>query len=217
MQIKRIIDLSVELRTYMPIWPTSQLPNIIPIGIASRDGYNVELYNSTTHTGTHVDAPYHFEENGKTVDTIELNRLVSEGYCLKIKPKSTEISRVDLESKWKEEYNGKTILLNTGWSKKRSFTKEFLYEFPGLSMEAAKFLLENKVKVIGIDTLGIEPYAHTDFHVHKFLFKNDVVVIEDLNNLEELEEGKKYLIVALPLKIKGASGSMARVIALDVF
>jgi len=70
------------------------------------------------------------------------------------------------------------------------------------------------VSVLGIDTLGIEPYAHTDFHVHKLLFKNDVIVIEDLNNLEE---GKKYLIVALPLKIKGASGSMARVIALDVF
>jgi Predicted metal-dependent hydrolase len=201
----------------MPIWPTAQLPNIVPIGIASRDGYNVELYTSTTHTGTHVDAPYHFVENGKTVDRIELNTLVSEGYCLKLKPKSTEITKEEISSKWKNEYDGKTILINTGWSKKRSFTKEFLYEFPGLSMEAASFLLEKKVKVIGIDTLGIEPYSHLDFPVHKLLFKNDVVVIEDLNNLEELAEGKKYLIVALPLRIKGASGSMARVIALDVF
>jgi len=201
----------------MPIWPTAQLPNIVPIGIASRDGYNVELYTSTTHTGTHVDAPYHFVENGKTVDKIELNTLVSEGYCLKLKPKSTEITKEEISSKWKNEYDGKTILINTGWSKKRSFTKEFLYEFPGLSMEAASFLLEKKVKVIGIDTLGIEPYSHLDFPVHKLLFKNDVVVIEDLNNLEELAEGKKYLIVALPLRIKGASGSMARVIALDVF
>jgi arylformamidase len=217
MEIKKIIDLSVEISTYMPIWPTAQLPNIVPIGIASRDGYNVELYTSTTHTGTHVDAPYHFVENGKTVDRIELNTLVSEGYCLKLKPKSTEITKEEISSKWKNEYDGKTILINTGWSKKRSFTKEFLYEFPGLSMEAASFLLEKKVKVIGIDTLGIEPYSHLDFPVHKLLFKNDVVVIEDLNNLEELAEGKKYLIVALPLRIKGASGSMARVIALDVF
>ena len=214
MQIKKIIDLSVEISTYTPIWPTAQLPNIVPIGIASRDGYNVELYTSTTHTGTHIDAPYHFEENGKSVDALELNRLVSEGYCIKIRTKSTEITKEELESKWKEEYNGKTILINTGWSRKRGFNKEFLYDFPGLSMDAAKFILEKKVSVLGIDTLGIEPYAHTDFHVHKLLFKNDAIVIEDLNNLEE---GKKYLIVALPLKIKGASGSMARVIALDVF
>jgi len=85
-----------------------RLPNIVPIGIASRDGYNVELYTSTTHTGTHVDAPYHFVENGKTVDRIELNTLVSEGYCLKLKPKSTEITKEEISSKWKNEYDGKT-------------------------------------------------------------------------------------------------------------
>jgi len=144
MQIKKIIDLSVEISTYTPIWPTAQLPNIVPIGIASRDGYNVELYTSTTHTGTHIDAPYHFEENGKSVDALELNRLVSEGYCIKIRTKSTEITKEELESKWKEKYNGKTILINTGWSKKRGFNKEFLYDFPGLSMDAAKFILEKR-------------------------------------------------------------------------
>jgi kynurenine formamidase len=69
--------------------------------------------------------------------------------------------------------------------------------------------------MIGIDTLGIELYSHKDFRVHKALLPHGIVFIEDLTNLDALVEGRKYLIVALPLKIKNGSGAMARVIALE--
>ena len=216
MSVKHIYDLSVTLETYMPLWPTNPLLDIKPVSILPRDGYNAEIYHSSTHTGTHIDAPYHMIENGNTIDKIELNKLVGEGYSIKIEVKGNEIDANALRNKWKEEYDGKFILLNTGWYKKRSFTKEFLYDFPGLSEDAADFLIEHKIKLIGIDTLGIEPYAHQDFKVHKKLLSNEITIIEDLANLDQLIEGKKYLIVALPLKIKNASGSMARVIAIDM-
>ncbi|MEM0119863.1 MAG: cyclase family protein [Thermoprotei archaeon] len=215
MRIAKIYDLTSTITTHMPIWPTSPLPVVTPVGIAARDGYNVESYTSLTHTGTHIDAPYHFIENGKTVDHLELERLVSHGYCIRPKTHGQEITRADIWEKWRDEYGGSTLLIDTGWSRKRGFTKSFLYEFPGLSEDAADFLIAQKVGVIGIDTLGIEPYSHTDFRVHKKLLSHDIILIEDLAGLEQLQEGTRYTIVALPVKIGGASGAMSRVIAIQ--
>jgi arylformamidase len=215
MGIRAIHDLSVTLETYMPAWPTNPLVNIVPVGTAARDGYNVESYFSVTHSGTHIDAPYHMLEKGTTVDNLSLSQLVGEGYCIKVNPRGEEIGVSDIENKWKVEYDGKIILLNTGWYKKRGYTKEFQFDFPGLSTDTIDFFITHKPKMIGIDTLGIEPYSHKDFRVHKALLPHGIVFIEDLTNLDALVEGRKYLIVALPLKIKNGSGAMARVIALE--
>ncbi|MCW6158583.1 MAG: cyclase family protein [Thermoplasmatales archaeon] len=217
MEIKKIFDLSVTLKTYMPLWPTNPLLSIAPIGIAARDGYNVESYSSVTHTGTHIDAPYHMIENMTTVDELPLGQLVGEGYMIKPKLDGTEITLKQLKSKWNEDFSGKILLINTGWDKKRGYNREFQYEFPGLALDTVDFLIKNKIKVIGIDTLGIEPFSHSDFKVHKALLSKGMAFIEDLAGLDQLKEGKKYLIAALPLKLFKASGSMARVIAMDVY
>jgi kynurenine formamidase len=217
MEIKKIFDLSVTLKTHMPLWPTNPLLSIAPIGIAARDGYNVESYSSVTHTGTHIDAPYHMIENMTTVDELPLSQLVGEGYMIKPKLDGTEITLKQLKSKWNEDFSGKILLINTGWDKKRGYNREFQYEFPGLALDTVDFLIKNKIKVIGIDTLGIEPFSHSDFKVHKALLSKGMAFIEDLAGLDQLKEGKKYLIAALPLKLFKASGSMARVIAMDVY
>ncbi|BCS93774.1 cyclase family protein [Metallosphaera javensis (ex Sakai et al. 2022)] len=215
MNPKRIFDLTVTLQPFMPVWPTNPMVEIRPVGIMSRDGYNVETISFATHTGTHIDAPYHFDEYGVTVDRIDLNILVNRGYCISPKIKGKEITAEALKEVWKPEYDGKTILIRTGWDKKRAFTREFLYDFPGLSLDGAEFIMSRGVKLVGIDTLGIEPYDHTDFRVHKKLLSSGVIVIEDLANLEQLEIGKEYTIVALPIKIGKGSGAMARVIAVE--
>ena len=217
MEIKKIFDLSVTLKTHMPLWPTNPLLSIAPIGIAARDGYNVESYSSVTHTGTHIDAPYHMIENMTTVDELPLGQLVGEGYMIKPKLDGTEITLKQLKSKWNEDFSGKILLINTGWDKKRGYNREFQYEFPGLALDTVDFLIKNKIKVIGIDTLGIEPFSHSDFKVHKALLSKGMAFIEDLAGLDQLKEGKKYLVAALPLKLFKASGSMARVIAMDVY
>lgn len=217
MEIRGIFDLSVTLKTYMPLWPTNPLLSVAPIGVAARDGYNVESYTSVTHSGTHIDAPYHMIDTMTTVDDLPLGQLVGEGYVIRPELDGPEITLERLKKKWKEEYNGKIVLINTGWDKKRGFTKEFQYEFPGLALDTVDFLIERKPKVIGIDTLGIEPFSHGDFKVHKALLSEGFAFIEDLAGLDQLEEGKKYLIAALPLKIFKASGAMARVIAMDVY
>ena len=215
MNKQEIIDLTTPVETFMPVWPTAPLPEIKPVGIISRDGYNIETISSTTHTGTHIDAPYHFDEAGEKIDEIDLGTLIGPGYCIRVKSEGHEIGLEELENKWKDEYSGKILLLNTGWSKKRSFSREFLYDFPGLSMDAAKFLYDKKTKVVGIDTLGMDPFERTDFPVHRYLLARGVPFIEDLCKLDALKEGTEYTIAALPLKLKGASGSLARVVAIS--
>ena len=217
MRIRRLYDLSVSLKTYMPIWPTNPLINIMPLATAAKDGYNVESYYSATHSGTHIDAPYHMLEKGVTVDELPLSQLVGDGYVIRPEIKGSEITLDKIKRVWKDEYDNKMVLINTGWDKKRGFNREFQFNFPGLSSDTVDFFIKHHPPVIGIDTLGIEPYDHSDFTVHKSLLPHGIVFIEDLTGLDQLEEGKKYLIVALPLKIYHASGAMARVVALDIY
>ena len=215
MEIKKIIDLSVTVYTYMPAGSMSPLTELKPIGILPREGYSYETLFSGTHTGTHVDAPYHFSESGLTIDRLDLRSMIGEGYCIEVIPKGKEITRAELESKWSSEFDGKILLLNTGWSKRRGFTKEFFYDYPGLSSDTCDFLLAHRVNTVGIDSLGIEPQGRTE--VHKILLEKGLVFVEDMTNLESLEKGKKYFIIILPVKLLNAGGAMARAVALDVF
>ena len=215
MVYKKVYDLSVTIRSFMPLWPTNPNLRIEPVGTVPRDGYLVESINGVTHSGTHIDAPSHMLENGDSVDKLPLENLVSEGFMIKISPKGKEINEGHLRERWRDDYNGKAILLNTGWYKKRGFTREFQYDFPGLSEDAAEFLIKRGVKLVGIDSLGIEPFDHSDFKVHKKILGAGIIIIEDLYGLDQLQEGKKYLITAAPLKIENGSGAPARVFAIE--
>lgn len=215
MKIKSIIDLSVTVEPGMITWPTK--PEIIlkDLQTFEKDGFKEEIYSSSTHTGTHLDAPLHMYPSGQSVDKINLSCLVQGGFCIRPKIRDREIHVDAIEAGWKKDYDGMAILINTGWDKKRANTPEWQYEFPGLAEDTINFLVEHRTKLIGIDTLGIEPASHQEFPVHKKLEKYGITFVEDMTNLNMLQEGKEYLIIALPIKLKGAGGSMARVIAVD--
>ena len=200
----------------MATWPTNPEVLLREDWNYDTDGYQEELYSSSTHTGTHIDAPIHMYRNGLPVDELDMKTLVSEGYVIRPKFTGTDIHVNDIERVWREDYNGHTILINTGWDKKRARTDEWQYKFPGLAEDTIDFFGKKKVKLIGIDTLGIEAADHNNFPVHRGLEEYGIIFIEDMTNLDALKDGKPYLIVALPLKLKGASGSMCRAIAIDM-
>lgn len=215
MKIKAIHDLTVTLKPGMATWPDNPEIKIEYSPGVEKEGFLVENYSSFTHSGTHVDAPAHFVARAPTIDRVELTRLVGNGYCISPDIQGTDITYSALEKLWKPEYENKILLIHTGWDRKRGFTREFQYEFPGLSEDAIDFFREHPVKMIGLDTLGIEPYDHHDYKVHKALLGLGIPFIEDMAGLDQLEEGKEYFIAALPLKIENGSGSMARVVAME--
>jgi arylformamidase len=201
----------------MPVWATTPLPTFEPIGIVARDGYSLERINCTTHTGTHMDAPYHFLEDGVTVDHIPPEDLVGSAVVLDLRKdlQGNLIPRSLIEKHWPQGPRPEIVLLETGWSHRRAPTKEYLYSFPGLEPEAAEWIAAQGVKGVGTDTLGIDAFTNDRFEAHKVLLRKGIWILEALDNLDLLKEQKRYTLVAAPLKIEGGSGAMARVFAWD--
>jgi kynurenine formamidase len=212
--IKKIIDLNQTTYHDQPSYPG--LPRIrinrlftLPLDIA-----NVSELHLHTHAGTHIDAPYHFEENGETLDNIPLDRLVGEAVVINLPKKPNEgITLEDLKKYEKQIKKDDIVIINTGWYKKRGFNKEWLKQWPYLTKEAAEWLRQKKIKAIGIDVCAIDQYGTQDFPAHHILLSANIPIIEELANLDEIKTERTF-IVALPLKIVGSDAAPARVIAI---
>ena len=213
----RVYDLTASLEDEMPVWPGSPPPRFLPVGSFERDGVVSEHLNCNSHTGTHLDAPRHFLAGGRSVDGIPPERLVGPALLLDLRRNlpGTLIEPDLLERHWPERLHPSIVLLETGWSHKRAPTPEYLYQFPGLSPESARWLVGKRITGIGTDTLSIDPYANKAFEAHKVLLGSDVWILEALDRLDQLREGRLYQLVAAPLRLAGGSGAMARVFALE--
>ena len=211
----KIIDLTLTVSDEIPTFPGSPQPSFIPWENVKEDGYNLELLFLSTHTGTHMDAPYHFLEKGAKIHEISLKKLVSEAVLIKSKKKSGEsITKTDVQ-KFEKKY-GKidgfsSIIFYTGWQrnlqKKYYFTKN-----PGLSVSAAKYLASKKVSLVGIDSPSIDLGTDSKFSVHQIFAKKGMLIVENLANLDKIKSSKFHLVV-LPLKLKNATGSPVRAVA----
>jgi len=211
----KIIDLTLTVSDEIPTFPGSPQPSFIPWENVKEDGYNLELLFLSTHTGTHMDAPYHFLEKGAKIHEISLKKLVSEAVLIKSKKKGGEsITKIDIQKF--EKKHGKidgfsSVIFYTGWQrnlqKKYYFTKN-----PGLSVSAAKYLASKKISLVGIDSPSIDLGTDSKFSVHQIFAKKGMLIVENLANLDKIKSSKFHLVV-LPLKLKNATGSPVRAIA----
>jgi kynurenine formamidase len=211
----KIIDLTLTVSDKIPTFPGSPQPSFIPWENVKEDGYNLELLFLSTHTGTHMDAPFHFLEKGAKIHEISLKKLVSEAVLIKSKKKGGEsITKIDIQKF--EKKHGKiasfsSVIFYTGWQrnlqKKYYFTKN-----PGLSVSAAKYLASKKINLVGIDSPSIDLGKDSKFSVHQIFAKKGMLIVENLDNLEKIKSSKFHLVV-LPLKLKNATGSPVRAIA----
>jgi arylformamidase len=214
---RRVHDLTALLHTGMTTWPGSPAPEFESVATVPRDGYAIERVRCFTHTGTHLDAPSHFLAEGATVDQIPPDRLVGSAILLDVRSEldGTRIPVEALQSHWPQGIHAEVALLRTGWSQERAPTRRYQFDFPGIDVAGAEWLVRQGLRGVGIDTLGIDPYANTKNEAHRILMKNGVWILEALDHLDTLVEGREYTLVAAPLKIAGASGAMARVFALE--
>ena len=187
-----IIDLTLTVSDKIPTFPGSPRPNFIPWENIKEDGYNLELLFLSTHTGTHMDAPYHFLEKGAKIHEISLNKLVSEAVLIesrtswdKIGTKQISITKADIQKF--EKQHGKidgfsSVIFNTDWdahfNQKYYFTKN-----PGLSVSGAEYLASKKIKLVGIDSPSIDVGSDHKFPVHQIFAKKGILIVENLTNL----------------------------------
>lgn len=206
----RIIDLSEEISSTS--LSTGEHPGVYLLKWTNivLHGYESELLFMPTHASTHIDAPSRLIEKGKTIGDAPLASFIVTATVLDVSFTRTSkvVTLKDIkhaESKVGIDYC-EGILLYTGFEKPTT-------KFPGLSESAAHYLAERRLKIVGIDTPSIDPWDSTTLAAHKVLLRRGIYIIENLRNLKKLVN-KKFRLIALPLKIQGASASPARVIAI---
>lgn len=211
----KIIDLTLTISQTIPTFPGSPRPRFISWSQIKKDGYNLELLFFSSHTGTHLDAPYHFNENGMKIHEIPPERLISDAVLIKVKKeKNQSIEKSDI-TKFEKAYgkiqNKSTIIFFTGWQKNLKKSNYFT-ENPGLSASAARYLVSKNTNLVGIDSPSIDSGKNKNFPVHKILSKRNSLIAENLKNLDKISTPNFKLII-LPLKLKNATGSSVRAIA----
>ena len=212
----KVIDLTLTISENIPTFPGSPQPNFINWESIEKDGYNLELLFLSTHTGTHIDAPYHFVKKGQKIDQIMTKRLVTEAILIKIRKGSDQaITKNDIQ-KFEKKYgkidDRSTVIFHTDWQKNLN-KKSYFMKNPGLGTSAAKYLASKKINLVGIDSPSIDLGKDGKFSVHHILAKSGILIVENLINLDKINSQKFHLIVA-PLKLKNATGSPVRAMAL---
>lgn len=216
-KIKKILDLSQPIYHMCPGWPTYELTNINMEGYHAANGYNAERLNFNAHTGTHLDAPYHFYPDGKTVEQMDIRLFQGKGVPVDLR----EIHTMAIKPEHLEPYADKIgqddiVLLYTGWAQKRGFNKEYLFEWPYITKEAAEWLVEKKVKCVCIDGLSAGGWPEgTGAPPHLVFLDAGVVIVEELYMDAELFTEDEWFVTAFPMKLQGCGGAPCRVVAMS--
>lgn len=232
----RLVDLSHSFNERTIYWPTAQKFKLTEVADGETEGgwhYSANNFEGAEHGGTHLDAPIHFAANGNTADKVPLRKVVGPAVTVDVRAKARAdadylVGVADLEAF--EAANGRIardtiVLLRTGWSSRWPDARRYLgtaergqaavpkLHFPGLSEEAAKWLVEQRrIRAVGIDTASIDRGQSTDFRAHRVLAAAQVPVFENVTNLNRVPvEG--FHVIALPMKIEGGSGGPLRTIA----
>jgi arylformamidase len=199
---QEIIDVSLPLDSQIAVWPgDTAFDYELTWKKSAGATVNVGAVRLSTHCGTHVDAPFHFDEQGKRIDELDLATFVGNAFVIHVRNRRN-ISRSDLSRDWQ---GATRLLLRTdAWSNPRVFPKEI----PVLDRDVPDWLGSQGVVLLGLDVPSVDELDSQDLPNHHALARNHVAILESLN-LNGVEEGV-YSLVAAPLKFIGADAAPVR-------
>jgi arylformamidase len=207
----RIHDITLPIHPEMLHW--GRRPEIeIVESLANGDASNVTRWRIGAHTGTHVDAPAHFVDGATPIDRVSLDSLVGPAVVVDMTPVEGDVTAADLE---KAEIDGeKRVLLKTRNSAGPLKETERAPSWVGLAPDAAQWVIDHGVELIGIDYLTIESHRRTDtWDAHHALLGAGVLILENAD-LDAVTPGR-YELVCLPAKLAEADASFARAILIE--
>lgn len=196
------LDLTIPLNSHTPIYPGDPNVLISQKAFLHPDQFVMHTLSLGSHTGTHIDAPMHMLDQGKSLEEISLQTFFGEGLCVDVS-KNYSLDTVKAEKILPDT----VIFLYTGWDKKLG-TPAYYEKFPPIPEDVCKYFVEQQVKMVGTDSPSADDIPFTS---HKILLQNNIPIIESLIHLDKLL-GKKFSVTALPLRV-ALDGSPVRVIA----
>ena len=202
-----IYDVTVPISNELPTWPGDPSVQLtVWRSLSSGDGVNLSMLNFGAHTGTHVDAPAHFIEGAAKVESLPLDVLIGEAQVIEVPDDMRIINEEFVVANCTP--NTTRVLFKTRnsafWSESEP---EFHTDFTYLDLNAAQRLVEQGIKLVGIDYLSIEKYDSQQHDTHLALLSYGVVILEGLN-LAEVPAGR-YELICLPLRLRSSKGDGA--------
>lgn len=201
-----LLDVSFPIRDRMPGFPGDPTVRVVPVRrIAEGAGYNLSSLSMSSHTGTHVDPPFHFVDGAPPVDAIALDRLNGPAFVLDARSEGLEIGPAPMA---RLPPGTRRVLLRTTNSERWDAEERFFAEYAALTPAGAEELLRRDVDVVGIDALSIERDPEERFPVHHRILGSGALIIEGLR-LSRAAEGA-YTLHCLPLRVAGGDGGPCR-------
>jgi len=202
----KLIDVSVPLDAQLPTYPHNTPFTLEPIKrLARGDSSNVSTLHMSAHTGTHVDAPRHFFDDGAGTEALPLELLIGRARVIDISSRAVgaeDLGAIDLSDDIR-------VLIKTRNSRLWG-SSEFQADYVGVTESGAKHLVEHGIKVVGVDYLSVEQFHNPGAPAHHVLLGAGIIVIEGLD-LRQVEAGI-YEMFCLPLRVVGSDGAPARVV-----
>lgn len=199
------IDISQVLNDKIPVWPgDTPFQYKVSWGMEESGSVNVGQVTMSTHTGTHIDAPYHFDNDGKKVSELDFNLYIGNALVIQLQMPSSiglkELEGVQLQGV-------KRLLIRTNaWQDKTVFPESI----PHIEPELAAYLAEQGVQLLGLDLPSVDPLDSKELSAHHELNRRGIHILEGLV-LDKIEPGK-YELAALPLPLEQADGSPVRAV-----
>jgi len=203
----RIVDLSQPLDAATPVYPGD---GPVRVTVLDQTSVNLSRIDLCVHSGTHMDAPFHFFQGAETIDRIPLERCVGLARLIDLRDIAAggEIRREHLERRRDAPLRAHAAVLHTGWSDQWG-APHYFGDHPCLAADAAQFLVDCGVQLVGVDMPSVD---HAPYPAHQILLRAGVPIVENLTNLDAIGADLFQLIV-LPLKLAGRDGSPVRAVA----
>lgn len=167
----------------------------------------------STHLGTHLDAPYHFFDDGRTVENLDIRRGFGPAWVLDFSHKGPreEITVADMQAHADKVTPGSRLLFQTGWDKQFP-QPHYFSDQPYLGPETCRWLVERGVATVALDMPTVYPANYIT--VHHLLLRAEILIVEGLARLDQLQS-EEVIFIAVPLRIRGRDGSPCRAVAID--
>lgn len=202
----------------MPIYPGDPSPSFVNYSTIEKNGVNLTRLTLGSHTGTHIDAPRHYIQDGIGVDKIAPRKLVGEAYVadLSKKPIGSGLTKDDIQQSTEGRViKDDIVVIYTGCSERwddESIRRNYTY----LTEDAAYYLVSKQVRAVGIDFLSVEKFQASSPVAHRTLLENGIFIVESLSSEIKQFARKRFLMICLPIKLENGDGAPARVIGVPI-
>jgi arylformamidase len=209
----RAVDLTHAFGNGMPVFPGLPDPAFEPIANVEDDGYAMTSYRMLNHIGTHVDAPAHQIAGGDTLDDIGLERLVTDAVTIDVSHREPHgpVTLAELEPHLDRVRAGDIVLFYSNNARNYG-TDAYWTGWSYPDADAARALIERGVSAVGFDGPSADPVDSTTMDLHRIWLGAGRMILENVSNLDQLPP--RAPIVVAPMKVAGANGAPARIIAL---